>query len=206
MKKKNAYTKYADYVPERRGFLRCKTWGDTDIPCLYGREPKNGCLYKPVFFTENGFEKVLVPIYSFARSRRWNIEHLSEAVRYQVIDPDNFFAYHAAELNRLFKRGYKTAMAEIACRTGFPRDYFYEPQIVAARSQYIRIWKKYRCVDNMNVRIARVKYSDAYNHEPIRTDDELRKELEKIDRENEAIYIMLHEHSEVTPEPEEICE
>ena len=74
-------------------------------------------------------------VYSFRRSRRWNINQIIWFVNMGLTNwEEGFFRYHAEELYELFGSGHKymTAMREIERRCELPPGMAYRPDIVKA--------------------------------------------------------------------------
>lgn len=132
MKKRNAYTKYLSYYVDENytcgdeiiGGL--PTPGDTmryPLPVLWGKEPTKVNTYEALVdiadVNEELFKEATLAVFSFARSRKWNIGRLSILLDAELID-ENFFIYHAEQLLKLFgnKNKYRTAMHEIERRCG----------------------------------------------------------------------------------------
>lgn len=75
-------------------------------------------------------------VYSFRRSRRWNINQISWYISMGLAegDEDGFFRYHAIQLYELFgnNRLYRTAMQEIEHSCGLASGIAYHPEVVKA--------------------------------------------------------------------------
>lgn len=72
------------------------------------------------------FKEATVAVFSFARSRKWNIGRISLLLMNELIN-ENFFDYHAEQLLKLFKNKnkYRTAMREIERRCDVESGFCY---------------------------------------------------------------------------------
>lgn len=134
MRKRNGYSKYLtyyldeNYIVEGGGY---PTPGGTmwyPLPFLWGKEPTKVNTYEAIISVDgiNGetFKAATVAVYSFARSRKWNIGRMSILLNAELLD-ENFFDYHSEQLLKLFdsKNKYRTAMREIERRCGVEHGY-----------------------------------------------------------------------------------
>lgn len=130
--KRNGYSKYItyyvdeNYVYSNESVGGLPTPGNTmwyPLPFLWGKEPPHVNTYtnKTDFDNEthDGYSMRMetVAVFSFARSRKWNIGRISFLLMNELID-EEFFNYHAEQLLKLFgnKTKYHTAMREIERR------------------------------------------------------------------------------------------
>lgn len=127
--KRNGYSKYItyyldeDYIIERGGY---PTPGNSmlyPLPLLWGKEPPHVNTYEADIdlaeVNDETFKAATVAVFSFTRSRKWNIGRMSILLNAELID-ENFFDYHVEQLLKLFKNKnkYRTAMREIERRCG----------------------------------------------------------------------------------------
>lgn len=139
MHKRNSYSKYLTYYVDENYIYGNETIGglptpgDTmwyPLPFLWGKEPPHVNTYTNTtdFDNEvhNGYSMRMetVAVFSFARSRKWNIGRMSILLVNELID-ENFFDYHSEQLLKLFgnKNKYRTAMREIERRCGVEHGY-----------------------------------------------------------------------------------
>lgn len=131
-RKRNGYSKYLSYyldedyiiesggLPTPDGTMRCP------LPFLWGKEPPHVNTYEAdISVDEYSAKKVAtVAVFSFARSRKWNIGRMSILLNAELLD-ENFFDYHSEQLLKLFdsKNKYRTAMREIERRCGLEYGY-----------------------------------------------------------------------------------
>lgn len=135
--KRNGYTKYLSYYVDDtyvdNGAF--PTPGFTmwyPFPWFYGKEPAKVNTYKSTTSyddeTHEGYSMrtETIAVFSFRRSRKWNIGRLTMLVCEGLLEKD-FFDYHCKQLFRLFgnKVKYRTAMAEIEQRSGVDRGFCY---------------------------------------------------------------------------------
>ena len=158
MKKRNGYSKYITYYVDEHfidgdptiGGL--PTPGDSmwypHLPFLWGKEPPHCNTYESVTdFDEESYaghslRMETVAVFSFARSRKWNIGRISLVLMNELID-ENFFDYHAEQLLELFgnKNKYRTAMREIERRCGVEPGFCFRAAPHETRPRYFYLIK-----------------------------------------------------------------
>ena len=140
MSKRNGYTKFIDvYLDEDIENLVPGNTSWYPLPQLWGKEPSHGSVYKPVVTIDRdvhpGYEMSVatIPVFSFQRSRRWNINQIGWLCSIGVLYGD-FFEYHAVQPYELFSnnRLYRNAMQEIERSCGLDAGTAYHPGIVRA--------------------------------------------------------------------------
>lgn len=139
--KRNGYSKYLTYYVDEHYVYGDETIGGLPtpgntmwypLPFLWGKEPPCVNTYTNTSFMDDEIHDgylmraETVAVYSFARSRKWNIGRLSIMLFNELID-ESFFDYHAKQLLKLFgnKDKYRTAMREIERRCELEKDYCY---------------------------------------------------------------------------------
>lgn len=134
MRKRNGYSKYLTYYVDEHYVYGDETVGGLPtpgntmwypLPFLWGKEPPHVNTYTNSSFMDDEIHDgylmraETVAVFSFARSRKWNIGRISFVLMNELID-ENFFDYHSQQLLKLFKNKnkYRTAMHEIERRCG----------------------------------------------------------------------------------------
>ena len=145
--KRNGYIKCVEYsCGSADPFDYGSTYRSNRVSFLLGKMPTcaQESQHHPVLTSEETtteYDSVVeytavAAVYSFQRSRRWNIGQISWYVNMGLTegDAEGFFRYHAKQLYELFgnSRQYMTAMKEIERRCGLSSGTAYHPEILKA--------------------------------------------------------------------------
>lgn len=144
--KKNGYIKTVKYSCECGDpYKYGAPYGSQAFSFLNGRMPQcaSTAQFHPVVTSEEivgEYDAIIeytavAAVYSFQRSRRWNISQIGWFIDMGLSNgEERFFRYHAVQLAELFgnSHNYMTAMREIERRCGLSSGTAYHPEIVRA--------------------------------------------------------------------------